>query len=103
MFIERLTKKDILDLTEQIMNMDGIIPRISRTANDISVSYLTEISSNQIIFDDYEVRVVGTMFDKTSPKHKNAFKKYMHEKFGEEYKTNFNAYLKQKLENESIK
>lgn len=103
MFIEKLTKKDILDLTEQIMGLDGIIPRISRTIKEVSVSYIAETSSNQVVFDDFDVRVIGTMFDKTTTKHKNAFKNFMHAKFGEEYKQCFNENLNQKVQNESIK
>ena len=103
MFIEKLTKKDIVSIIKEVMNFDGEISSIRKTDKEIIVRYMGIWYAHEITISDFSVNANINAIDETKVEHQNKFKAFMLNKFGDKYKQAFNEKLKQKYESEMIK
>lgn len=101
MFVERLTKKDIVNLMKKLGYCVDF--NLIKTENSIQIRFQFNLNPYCLTIEDFSIKLVVNCFDSTKPKHNNLFKLFMKDKFGDEYKTAFNENLRKKYEAEMIK
>lgn len=102
MFLERVSNEELAEF----IGKETYFSKLTFERGEVNGIVYASVhidEDTELFFRDFDILIMDCEYDEDEEYMKNQWKKFMHEKFGEEYKKAYNENLMKKYEEEMIK